>query len=263
MGIIQRPWTVQPQVAVAIDRGNPLAQGLVFLENAAVSDALTTGAPTIIATPKGRAFSNLSATNYRSRQIPIPITSAKEVTVIVVASATVTAASNMLFAVGSSTNASSFFGIGGAATNTAGFWLRDSAATDQSLGAGAYDGVMRVYGGVCSNAQSRFEFWTSAGLAASASPTTKTTFTGLDRVGFGCLLRSTAGVGALNPKIAMAAVWGRALSASEMESVTANPWQLFAPLQRTIWVPVSAGGGSFQPAWAAGATKIIGSGIHA
>jgi len=237
--LIQRvPWTVQPQEAVGVNWGSQLTQGLVFLENAAVSNALVTGLPTSVATSKGVAFSNLSATNYRSRQVSIPITSAKEVTVIVVASATASTASNMVFAVGSSTNASSFFGIGTTASNGAGLWIRDSASTDQSIGLGLYDGVMRVYGGVHSNAQGRMEAWTSTGgLGASTSPTTKTTFSGLDRVGFGCLLRSSAANGALNPTIAMAAVWGRALSAQEMMNVLANPWQLFQPRNASVWSP--------------------------
>jgi hypothetical protein len=36
----------------------------------------------------------------------------------------------------------------------------------------------------------------------------------------------------------------RAWNAVEAASIGQNPWQLFAPLQRTIWVPASAGGGN-------------------
>lgn len=35
--------------------------------------------------------------------------------------------------------------------------------------------------------------------------------------------------------------WSRALSDLEIREVSANPWQLFRPLQRRIWVPVGAG----------------------
>ena len=244
MSLVDRvPWSQQPQVDVGIDWTNPISQGLVFLENAAATNALSTGTPTLIPTKGGRAFSNLSAANYRSYQRAIPITSAKEVTMIVMASATANSASNAIFAVGSSTVANSFFAIASSTTNDVGLWVRDSAGTDQSIGGTQFDGKMRVYGGVHSNAENRMEAWTSTeGLTASTSPTTKTTFTALDRVAFGCLLRSTASVGGSNPTIAMGAIWNRALSATEMRSVLANPWQPFEPLpanNRKIWTGAS------------------------
>lgn len=39
-------------------------------------------------------------------------------------------------------------------------------------------------------------------------------------------------------------VWDRALSAAEIASISANPWQLFKPVQRRVWFDASAGGGS-------------------
>lgn len=44
-------------------------------------------------------------------------------------------------------------------------------------------------------------------------------------------------------RVYLAAVWNRALSSAEIKQLSANPWQLFKPVQRQIWVPVSAGGG--------------------
>lgn len=41
----------------------------------------------------------------------------------------------------------------------------------------------------------------------------------------------------------LAAMWGRALSDAELIALSTNPWQLFKPIERRIWVPVSAGGG--------------------
>jgi hypothetical protein len=41
------------------------------------------------------------------------------------------------------------------------------------------------------------------------------------------------------------------------------PWELFAPIQRRIWVPVSAGAATFKAAWASGSTTIVGGGINA
>lgn len=52
-------------------------------------------------------------------------------------------------------------------------------------------------------------------------------------------------------------------SASQRASFLANPWQVFAP--RSIWVPVSAGGGGggFQAAWARNANTMIQGGMRA
>lgn len=38
------------------------------------------------------------------------------------------------------------------------------------------------------------------------------------------------------------ALWNRELSENEVGSLTDNPWQLFRPAQRRIWVPVAGGG---------------------
>ena len=44
-------------------------------------------------------------------------------------------------------------------------------------------------------------------------------------------------------ELVLVGTWSRALSDAEVASLSANPWQLFAP-ERRIWVPVVAGGGS-------------------
>ena len=53
-------------------------------------------------------------------------------------------------------------------------------------------------------------------------------------------------------------VWARALSESEAISISANPWQVFAPVQR-IWVPVAAGGDASVTLTGASATSGVGS----
>lgn len=40
-----------------------------------------------------------------------------------------------------------------------------------------------------------------------------------------------------------------------------NPWQLFAPITRRIWVPQSGAAPAFLGAWARGSTTIVGSGL--
>ena len=54
--------------------------------------------------------------------------------------------------------------------------------------------------------------------------------------------RRSDGATQLDGRIYFVAVWGRALSRGEIRSLTDNPWQLFVPIERRIWVPVAGGG---------------------
>lgn len=58
--------------------------------------------------------------------------------------------------------------------------------------------------------------------------------------------------------IASNRVWLRQLSDGESQAISENPWQIFAPLERRIWVPAAGGGTSFKPTWAANANTLIG-----
>ena len=51
------------------------------------------------------------------------------------------------------------------------------------------------------------------------------------------------GPGTMRSAVLFGAVWERALSDAEINAVSENPWQLFRPIQRRIWVPVAGGGG--------------------
>ena len=58
--------------------------------------------------------------------------------------------------------------------------------------------------------------------------------------------------------IEFTAVWNRALSALEHAQIAANPWQLFAPIQRTIWVPSAGGGPTYTLTAASGSFALTG-----
>lgn len=71
-----------------------------------------------------------------------------------------------------------------------------------------------------------------------------------------------AGVDFFTGGVALSLVWGRGITDAEYQSVVKNPWQVFAPLLRRIWVGVSAGGGgTFLPQFANQSGKFIGVGI--
>jgi hypothetical protein len=59
----------------------------------------------------------------------------------------------------------------------------------------------------------------------------------------------------------LAVLWNRGLTAQEAMQFAQNPWQIFAPLQRRIWVGVAAAGGAnYFNVMAAGVSNMGGSG---
>lgn len=81
-------------------------------------------------------------------------------------------------------------------------------------------------------------------FSGALAPDGSTTYGGNTSTGMriGALLPS--GGDGFDGAIGMVAIWKRQLSDAEARDYNANPWQLFAP--RTIWVPVSAGGGGTE-----------------
>jgi hypothetical protein len=63
--------------------------------------------------------------------------------------------------------------------------------------------------------------------------------------------------------LSLALVYNVVLSLEQYRALYDNPWQLFAPLPRRIWAPAAGGAAAFKPAWASGATTIVGGGINA
>lgn len=243
--LFRNTWTSQPQQPVGIDLANPLTQGLLYCENPAFSNLLRVGAPSKVAGPRGAGVKVLSTTDYLYLNKSSGLTSAAEVTVLVLGNPVSIGNTNAIFSNGNSANATPFFFIGSTASGNPGFRIRDTANVDQTVGTGTWDVTKpSMYIGVHSNAKSRFELWIDGSLRDSVTPTSKGAIS-LDRTAYGNLLRATAGQGAAESNVYLAAVWSRALSEAEIKALTLNPWQLFAPTSRKIWVPASAGGSSF------------------
>lgn len=63
-------------------------------------------------------------------------------------------------------------------------------------------------------------------------------------------------------RIALFACFDKLFSNDELQSITANPWQLFEIPARRWWPADAAPAGSFLPAWAYQSNQIISGGIH-
>lgn len=59
-------------------------------------------------------------------------------------------------------------------------------------------------------------------------------------------------------KTGLTLVFERALSDEEIAAISANPWQLFKPVERRIWVPASTGGPTYATASASSAFSVRG-----
>ena len=68
----------------------------------------------------------------------------------------------------------------------------------------------------------------------------------------------TAGTTQLDGAVLFAALWSRALSAAEIESLRRNHAQVYQPAPRRMWVPVSAGGSAAVTLGSAAATASAG-----
>lgn len=65
--------------------------------------------------------------------------------------------------------------------------------------------------------------------------------------------------GNASTRVLLSAIWARALSDEEIRSISANPWQIFAPRETRLFVPVSAGGQTTVTIDSTAAYKIQGS----
>lgn len=230
--------TAQPQGAVGVDWGNPITRGLQVaalpvgntLQNAVNGRLMvTSGSPTQAVTRDGAAFKTvLGSSQFGYFDVDIS---------------------------------------GGPAT----IFLRHTLDASSSQAVAALDtvsGTVRAvlfYGSTASSYSVNLFTNTSAGDAVLAAPTgvpTSVTMTldaaqrgkvfvngiagtstagtwvpsGISRIHVSARVNTSAGAFA-SQRVNAALAWDRALSDTEIKSLSANPWQIFAPIQRNIWVP--------------------------
>lgn len=244
---VKNPWTRQPQVSVGVDWGNSLARGLALVHtqslgyvNLADGRALTpVGSPQIIATVQGVA---ISTTRAAASGVTVG-TDAKynppEITLLSVATQTsITAAtSGILLSRDDNTlgrafvldiHANSAWGVryyvnGGGTPGT------------NELREGVTATAGRRYVAAVTHAASVAKLFVDGKLVNSSSSfATKNSATGNTQISRRTFAANTD---SLTGTQALSLLWSRALSDAEIKSISANPWQIFAPLQRRIWVP--------------------------
>lgn len=247
MSILYSPWTSQPQQAVGIYWGNPITRGLAAAFNYSGFDnvgglALSrSGTLSVLPTSAGLS-SGSSGTAYFS-----------------LATRNIVAPTNTAFSV-----VGTFRVNNAAQTNKYIAFLRD--------GGGAGNQAAVIFGYVANKIEFFAPQFTGAdprtGSQITVPDTNPHTFAycydGSNWSGyidgvqvfsvsrtFSCNVASTNlvstilsanGSNTLDGAIVQWTTFSRGLSSSEARSLTANPWQIFKPIPRRIFVPVSAGG---------------------
>ena len=257
MGRIRVPWTSQPQTAVGIDRSNPITRGLVFALNAANRRDSISGATAVLSGTSYQAVGPAGIPHKSpTTQVPgaftytVNIASAFDCTTIVVfRSVTAQAAAvgvptlnfnsaePVLF---SSTGSQSVFSTTG-----------NPSTTITTLSAGrvyVLAGVKRV------NSQEQYV----NGVKVTTNVTGNRAVGAITTVSVG---RPSGGNNIENAEYYEVLHFNRALSPHEVAVLSANPWQVFAPLERRIWAPAAGGGttitGTIGTAVAAGFTGTV------
>jgi hypothetical protein len=250
-GVVQFTRTSQPQTAVGVDWGNPLTRGLLLASidgtyNAAQRVFGYDGGSATSRTPTG--FGIATQTNGANwRRIDLLKT-------ITVSEFTAAAFGNGSSATGDIIGTQ---GIGNTPVLSFGAGANSDspriACRDEGGGSGTFSFTTRnVWNG------------SNFGLITLASSGTTNLYlkSGLVETG-SCYIGGTSvvafGLGCARPgstyesnlwtgKAACYLFWDRALTSVEAMAVAANPWQLFAPIQRRIWVPGAAGAApSYSP----------------
>ncbi len=265
---LRTPWTSQPQSPVIIDWGNPLSRDLAFVAIGGQPIDLVNGKlGTYVGTagvgygPKGKAFTTASGAANR-----IDFTKASP------ANRTGELSFGSIFKVDSDTGALQYLINRDAIANL--FMVRSGALTIQQTwnATGLFQSTNVVVAGTWNIASSSSPpFGSSTALDAKLWLNRRKEVAGnatngaLGTTSLGDTIlhgRVSDNLRQVNGAQALAVSWNRVLSDAEHASWQADPWQLFAPIRRTIWVPNAGGGGGSQTLTPSGIASSEAFGSH-
>jgi len=235
--IIKRPWTSQPQVAVGVNWGNPITKGLIDVawmgvggpkELVSNTNSIVTGSRVV--TSGGISFirdTSITAASWSYSPVDTRFQVSDNVTMLTFGTVPRT---------GTTSSYTGFFGSGG------GYYI------------GNRYGVGNIYGRAGGITIDRASLWKDKlavrGLTYSSphlnlyeNGSVVETLGGGGNITTGAydsVQINNAANSTPQDTTLWAAFWGRILSDAEHRSIAANPWQLFQPLSRQIWVPGAA-----------------------
>ena len=257
MVMTRRVWTRQPQGAVGVDWSNPITRGLIFAAYGGFPEILSGvlpvpfGAVSRLVNSQGRSLNGTAETSGWYYPLPsshrlYSITT--EISAIIVGNITPSSQSPLLsIPVANGTWNSPFasFIVEPQSTNVTRILFSYSAAAysysdigDNSVSAGTH-----IWSATRSGAN--LAIYTDGILKGSVSDVNS------GNIYWGtkepvCLLNESNSLprSGATGGISLSLIFNRALSAFDIRLISVNPWQLFAPLSRPVFAPLSAGSGN-------------------
>jgi hypothetical protein len=230
--IIRPPNVMQPYGGAAvIDYGNPICAGLQDWFTPQTPERFVAGTGTIARTtgPNGQAFTGSSL------QVNGKVSSTNWQTFTILGVVTTPSVITSGYAAISSTADAGGFGIWvGISTSN---FVVDNFETQTNIGAAV---ALKPYVLVATYTPATIAGYVNGVFGGSAGNGTDT--------GTGVLAAMATGAGNTfwTGTVSLAAWWNRVLSANEILSVSRNPWQLFLPTARRIWVSAVAANDTFM-----------------
>jgi Concanavalin A-like lectin/glucanases superfamily len=256
-------WTRQPQFPARPNRTD-LTRGLVLLWNGATpSFAPIAGIPTSINGGASlRSFVNTVSPDFNGTSVDyrwnraVTGTNPSEATLFALCS-TDSGGERTLIGMSRSSNNNPLFRI---ELNGTGFWqaqFRGDGATVTNVTGGGAPSTNRLYFivGVFRSGTGQKELWID-GVQGATSTTDIGTIT-LDQTEIGVVVRSGA-VQWWDGVIPLAGIYNRALSPAEIATLSKNPWQLFQPISRRIFVASTGTGPTYTLTAAQGSFTLTG-----
>lgn len=241
MNYLKTPWTSQPQQPVGIDWSNPITRGLVgwftpFDKCANSGSAIRT------AKSYGVCANGQGSYGF-SKPLNAPVTLSRY-SIFALTSGTVASAERSSFGAGKST-ASPILHVGHhSATSQIKMrvWCRSDAGSNPSdafTSADVFDGKPHFAGLTYDGSMIR--------SYVDGNPDTTNAFAGASfsftHMALGATYRSGNVSVMSQHDVALGLLFDRQLTESEIRSISQNPWQIFQPIPRRIFVPVAAATG--------------------
>lgn len=254
MSLIQTPWTSQPQQAVGIDWGNPITRGLVLAENLANPFFDGLGKTNTVVGTKVSASAVGMVTGFGSSGVGTTDSIQTQLTTHSVQR------SYFALALANGSAAGGDFGrildkrVSGAQVEL--IFRDDSAGTTTFSRAWTSDGswfFTNPPAGQWHKYLVRYDASSTANYpviqvnGVRQSLTVSTTPSGsLVNTDDAFVIGNRKNDSARNwsGQIALVLIWDRILNDNEARAINENPWQIFKPLPRRIFVPLATGGGT-------------------
>ncbi|CAB4138902.1 hypothetical protein UFOVP336_2 [uncultured Caudovirales phage] len=239
--VVLRERLSQPQSLTGVDWGNPITRGLEAIETPTVPSGRDSG--TLIAisgglarqsTRAGQGYKGSGASSALYRNIGLTVNPSAGQTILALVVGT-TGTDSRIFSVASPSSMILAIGSGQTTASKVRYFYRTPGA---DIGTGETTAVA-FEAGIPHVAIMRYEpgflsIFVDGKLDATQSATASGTSASSLQVAVGAVVRAGSASLFSSSSLVLGVYWNRALSDAEIASVSANPWQLFAPQSQVI-----------------------------